>query len=283
MIIAGQVPYRLLGVKVEARDAPRAADHMDQLLPVRQVRAQDEVVRASRRQLEHAGIPTDGDRAPVRAAGDVLDAWDRARREIGDHRVPVERATERQPKQQAPVGDQPVRLAALLAQHPRRRPEDVAARPVELAQAAEAGGEGDLGDRQIGIVEEATSEVGARRARQSVWRHPQVSGEQPAQVAGRHTEPIPQLGLGSVIQCAVQDQPDRATDQLGARPRNRRRFTVRAASEAGAVAGRLGRRGQIESPHVALAGLRGASRPAVDPGGDDRREGFHDHRYSGSR
>ena len=104
----------------------------------------------------------------------MLDAGDRAGREVRDHRLPVERAAEREPEQEAAVGDEPVRLAAAGAQAARRLAEDVPARAVQLAQAAEAGRERDLGDGQVGVVEEPAGEVHPGRARQPVGRHAEV-------------------------------------------------------------------------------------------------------------
>jgi hypothetical protein len=50
--------------------------------------------------------------------------------------------------------------------------EDLAADPVELAQAPEARREGDLGHGEIGVVQKAPGEVCSGRARQSVRCHP---------------------------------------------------------------------------------------------------------------
>ena len=76
----------------------------------------------------------------------MLDAGDGTVREVGGHRLPVEGAAEGQTQEQAAVGGEAVGLAAPGTQLARRLAEDLLAGAVELAQAAEAGREGDLGD-----------------------------------------------------------------------------------------------------------------------------------------
>ena len=92
----------------------------------------------------------------------MLHAWDRASGEVCDQRVPVERTVEREPQDEAAVGREPVRLAAASPQHPRRLAKRRLAGAIELAKAPEAGGEGDLGDRQIGVVEQPARVVDPR-------------------------------------------------------------------------------------------------------------------------
>jgi hypothetical protein len=112
----------------------------------------------------------------------VLHAENRASREVCEHRVPVERAAEREPQNEAAVGREPVSLVAASPQCPRRLAKRLLAGAVELAKAAEAGGEGDLGDRQIGVVEQPARVVDPRRARKAVWRHAEVLDEEAAEV-----------------------------------------------------------------------------------------------------
>ena len=195
--VDGEMARGLVQVEVEARDPAGAVHHVDELLPVREVGSQHEVVVAARPELEHPGVVTDDDRASVRAAGDMLDARDGTGREVGGDRLPVEGAAEGQPQEQAAVGDEPVGLAAPRAQLARRLPEDLLAGPVELAQAAEAGREGDLGDGEVGVVEQAAGEMHPRRACQPVGGHADVRDEEAAQVPGRDTEPRAEVGLAS--------------------------------------------------------------------------------------
>ena len=86
---------------------------------MREVRAQDEIVAAAGAELEQAGLAADHDGAPVHVRGDVLDAGYRACREIGRHRIPVERAVVREAQGKAAVGDQTVGFPAARAQGAR--------------------------------------------------------------------------------------------------------------------------------------------------------------------
>src|SRR5262249_15832014 len=71
--VARKMTRGLVERELEVGDPPGPVDDVDELLPVRQVRAQHEVVAASREQLEHARVATDQDRAAVRTVGDGLD------------------------------------------------------------------------------------------------------------------------------------------------------------------------------------------------------------------
>ena len=246
----------LVQLEVEARDAAGALHHVHELLPMREVGAQHEVVVAASPELEHAGVATDDDRASVRAAGDMLDAGDGTGREVGGHRLPVEEAAEGETQEEAAVGGEAVGLAAPGAQLARRLAEDLLARAVELAQAAEAGGESDLGDGQVGVVEQPAGEVHPRRARQPVGRHADVRVEESAQMPGRDTEPRAQVGLASLVEGAVEDEAHRAADQLRRAPGQGAglRPAIRAAAMARSVTGGLGGRRERERPHVLGAG-----------------------------
>ena len=189
---------RLREVEVEAADPAGALHDVDELVPVRQVRAQEEVVVAAGTELEHARLAADDDRAPVGVAFDGLDAGNRAGGEVRGQVRPVERAAVREAQEQAAVRDEPIRLAAAGAQLAGRLAEDVLAGTVELAQAAEAGRERDLGHGQVGVVEEPPREVDPGRARQPVRRHAQLLLEEPAQVTGRDTEARAEVGLARV-------------------------------------------------------------------------------------
>ena len=87
-----KVDGRIGEVEVQAGDAAGALHDVDELVPVRQVRAQEEVVVAARGELEHAGLAADDDRAPVGIAVDCLHAWNRAGGEVRGQVRPVERA-----------------------------------------------------------------------------------------------------------------------------------------------------------------------------------------------
>jgi hypothetical protein len=244
------------------------------------VRAEQEVVVSAVRDLEHAGVVADDDCPPVRAFGDVLDAGDCPCGEVGGHRFPVQWAHERKAQQQASVGDQAVCLPAPCAKLARRLAEYLAARAVELPQAPEACGVGDLGDREVGVVEQPAGEMCAGRARQPVRGHSHMCLEQASKVPRRDTEPGPEIGFSPLIQSPVEDQADCAADERWRGPAEGLRPAVRAAPMACPVAGGLGGGGERERSHVPCAGPRRAPGTAVDARGDDRREARHDVRYT---
>jgi ketosteroid isomerase-like protein len=98
---------------------------------------------------------------------------------------------------------------------------------------------------------------------------------------GRDPEAPPQLGLGSPVEGAVEDQLHASADQLRARPPDTLRPPVGPAAKTRPVARRLGRSGQREPPDILGTRPRRTARPAVDARCDDRREGFHTVTYTG--
>jgi hypothetical protein len=188
---------------------------------------------------------------------------------------------ERQPQEKPAVRNETIRKAPAGPQHARRHPEDVPAGAVQLADASEARCEGDLQNGEVGVVEQAAGEVSPRRPCQAVRRHPDVGPEEPAQVAGGHTQAHAELRLRSPVERAVEDEPHRPADELRTVPRQGLRRPVRPAAEARPIAGGLGGGGERELRHVLGPRAGRASRPAVDTGRDDRREGFHAARYTG--
>ena len=69
-----------------------------------------------------------------------------------------------------------------MAQVGRRRAEHLPHGPVELAQAAESGGESDVQDCEVGVVEEAPGEMRPPGPGQLIRAHPQVPEKQPAKI-----------------------------------------------------------------------------------------------------
>src|SRR5262249_56832383 len=122
----------------------------------------------------------------------------------GAGRGPVGGAGVREPQQQPTVGDEPIGLAAAGAKRAGRLAEDVAAGSVELAQAAEAGRERDLGHAQIRVVEQPSREVDTGRAGEPVGRHAEMRAEQAAEVSRRDAEPRRELALAPPVESAVE-------------------------------------------------------------------------------
>jgi hypothetical protein len=84
------------------------------------------------------------------------------------------------------------------------------------AGAAEAGRKRDLGDRQVGVVQEAPGEVDAPRTGELVRGRAQMRDEEAAQVAGRYAEPIAELDLVLAVQRAGEDELHGAAHEFGA-------------------------------------------------------------------
>src|SRR5262249_60427653 len=103
---------RLVQREIEIRNLPGALDDVNQLVPVRQMRAEQQMVCAAANELEYPRVAVDDDRSPVRVGRDVLHAGDRASRKVCEQRIPVERAAKREPQNEAAVGREPVRLTA---------------------------------------------------------------------------------------------------------------------------------------------------------------------------
>jgi hypothetical protein len=253
---------------------------VDQLLPVRKMGAEHEMVVAAREELEHPRVAADHDRPPVGVSVDVLDAGDRPGGEVRDHPRPVERPVERQMERKTAVRREAVRGPSPAPEHPRRHPKDVAARAIELADAPEARREGHLDNGEVGVVEQAAGEVRPGRARQAVRRHVHVGCEEPAQVPRRHVQARAELGLRATVESAVEDEPHRPADQLRAVPGEGLWRPVRPAAKAGPIAGRLGGGREGELGHVLRPRAGRATRPAVDTCRNDRGERFHAVRYT---
>jgi hypothetical protein len=104
-LIAAQVLIRSLYVGIEIEDLPGALGDVDQSSPMRQVRTQQEVVRAGLRQFEHTWIPVNDYSPAVNVVGDALNSSNRCGGEIAQHGAPVERLLKRQSEHQTSVSD----------------------------------------------------------------------------------------------------------------------------------------------------------------------------------
>jgi hypothetical protein len=169
-------------VGIDAEQLPDPVHHMDQALPVRQVGAEEQVPVAAGRDLQHPGRAVHGDRAPIGATLDRFDPRQRPDGKEGPDGVPVVAGQDRQPQREPAVGDEPVSAVPAVAELGRRRAEHLPHGPVELPQTPEPGGEGDVEDREVGVVQEATGEVRPPGPSQLVGACPQVLEEQSAQV-----------------------------------------------------------------------------------------------------
>ena len=132
------------------------------------------------------------------------------------------------------------RVAAQIA---GRRGVHLAHRVVELADAAEPGGEGDVGHAKSAGLDQGPGGLGALRPRQRQRSGAELVGEQPIEVADAVAEPVREAGHAFTVDDAVGDQPHRP------RRRGRRARPTRAS--------RARRRGGI----ACTPGSRVAGRP----------------------
>ena len=192
--VCGEMSFCRDDIGIDADHACGPFDDVDQALPIREVSTQQQVIATTGTELEHAGIAVKHDCSPIHAILHGLDSGNRTPRQIAQRCVPVERRVERQPKRQATIGDQSIVPSAALAQITGCRTEDVSHRSVEVPHTAEARRERDLCDGEIGVVQEASREMGAARIRQLRRGDTDVVAEQPAEVTCRY-RPIVARGL----------------------------------------------------------------------------------------
>ena len=105
--------------------------------------------------------------------------------------------------------------------------------------------------------------------------HTCVLGEEPPEMPRRDPEAGAELRLGAAVERAVDDEAHGSTDELRADVAQRGRAAVRAAAEAGPVAGGFGGRGQRERADVVGSRPAPTAGHAVDAGGDDGRIRAH--------
>jgi len=166
---------------------------------------------------------------------------DRAGAEVAEHQLPIQRSTMREAQGEAAVGHQTVADPATGAQVARRRPEYLKTGAIELADAAEPGRGADLGDGQVGVVEQAASEVRPAGARELVGGDTEMLVEQPPQMPRGDAQPRAELVLGVAVESPVDHEPHGAADELGVGPAEGRVAAVGTASQAGPKSRGLGR------------------------------------------
>ena len=210
------------------------------------------------------GVVADASRErPVR---DVLDGRQRPPGQEREHPVGAPGCLERKPQTQGrgtPGGPVPAQFARRSAKHP---PQFV----VAAAQAAVAGAQRHVRDRQVGVVEEPFCKREALHAGQALGRGAELPPEQPAQVPLAHPDRSGKCAYRVRVQESLLDGLERpgdgaATDGpggLGLR-------ALRPAAQAGPVARLQRGRRSREVAHVVLGrGARGTHGAAEDARGE---------------
>ena len=273
-----------VGIEVEELSAARHRG-----LQVAQVR-EDELalhvgravaVLALRRAERHDAVPV-GKPQAARVGGTVerLDAGECAQPEEVEHRGGVEglAAGEAEPDGLRCglllVAPAQRRTRGARPQPTRRVGERLADGVVALAHAGEAGGEGHVGDGEIGRLEQDARRLAALRPCQGERTGAHLGGDEAVQLAGAVAETGGQALDALAVDDAVADQAHGPGDDIGPDvPLGRARRGVGSAAQAGAEAGLLrGGRSGVEAHVLALGSAGRAARAAVDPGGGDGAE-----------
>ncbi len=253
---------RRVGVEVEQSPGGGHEAHQPGAVGARDAQRQAALARLD---LDHGRAVAQAQEPAVARAVERFEAGRGAGRQEGQHDRRVVRRAGGQAQLEACRGGR----VGGPAQVARRRAERGLEHVVELAHRAEAGGEGHLGQRQTGLVDQPPCEVGPARARHRQRRGSDVLQEQPPQVAVAQPQPRGQRVDTLLVEQALVDQPQRALDARGRAGPGRRAWRgLRPAAPAGPVAGLLGRGGVAVERDVLAPRSRGrADRAAVDAGG----------------
>ena len=155
-------------------------------------------------------------------------------------------------------------LRAVAAARVGDEREDLAHGVVELAHAREAGGERDLGEREVGRLDQRARRLRALRAGERERPGPELCRDEAVELAHAVAEPRGEPGDALAIDDAVADQAHRARDDVGARvPLGRAGRGVRPAALAGPEARALRRGRAAVEAHV---GALRARRPGSSAG-----------------
>ena len=256
-----------IGVEVEQRAATTHGDA--EIAQVLEAQSGFDVVGARRKR--HDGVPVRQPQAAMQAAvAHFLEPGHGARGEEVEQPCFIERLAAREPQHDEPrLGGRYTPRAGAPPQLARRPGEDGPDRVVELPQAGEPGGEGDLPEGQVGRLDEDPCRLRALRARETERSRAELVAQQAPELARAVGEPPRQPVHAFAVDDAVGDQAHGAPRHVGALvPLGRAGRSIGAAAQAGAVAGGLRRRRRRVEAHVLASRHHGrAARPAVDARG----------------
>ncbi len=189
--------------------------------------------------------------------------------EVAEEVVRAQRGAEGQPEAEHAGRGGPVAAAGAPAQLRRGEDEDLPHGLVEPADAGKAGGEGDLGHRQLAGLDQQPGGLRALCAGQCERAGAEFGQELALDLSGAVAEPGGQAGDALAVHHAVGDQPHGPGDEVGALvPLRGAGAGVRAAALAGAEPGLLGGEARVERHVLDLGRHHRAARAAVDAGGE---------------
>jgi hypothetical protein len=248
--IVGKVCHGRTNVGVDAHHPPGSLDDVDQAFPIREVGTEKQVVLTPWVHLQHTRPTVQANRSTVDTVLDRFHARHGAVGEERDDAVPVERRLEREPHGQPAVRGEPVGSTPTATKLAGRGPEHLAHGAIELAEAPKPGRERNIGDGQLGIVQEPAGEVGTTGPSQLIGSHAEVVVEQAPKMPRRDPEPCPEVRLCPFVEHSVDDELHRAAHQLGSVLGDGAGDSVGAAAQTGAETCGLGRSRQLERTDV---------------------------------
>jgi hypothetical protein len=147
-------------------------------------------------------------------------------------------------------------------------------RDIETAHTAKSGSKGDLGEWQVGLIDQALGGLDAAGRGDSARAGADVTDEQPAKMAGPDAQPIGQPRYRTAVEESFLDEPHPANHcRLAAEPGRAAGCGLRPTAQAGPKSSLLGFRCGTKEPDV--LGQRWAhrtDRPAIDLCGADAGE-----------
>src|SRR5208337_115364 len=254
-------------VGCEVEDPPHPVDGLEEASRIAELDTQHEMCSVSAPgDLDQSWFPARFDGPSVAPTGDLFDPRSGARGEEAKRGIPVEGRPVGKAKGQ-PIAFCPIGRTATGTQPTGRFAETGTQRVVELTNALEPGGEGNLRHREIRFIEQSPRKVKSARPRKGVWRRPQVLEEQAPQLPFSDAETCRELPHAAGVEGAFADEAQAARDD-GRGPPPRRcagrglRATAQARPEPRVLCGGSAR----EKAHIlALRRRSRADRPAVDP------------------
>ena len=180
--------------------------------------------------FEISGATVQGNCPAVYAGLHDFDSGSSARRQKVEHALPVIGRTEVQAEE--------ILVSWLGAGLPRQTTDlrgrsmvDLADAGVEATDAAESGGEGDLGHGQSGLIDELLGEVKAASLRDGNRSGAEMTQEEAAQVTRANSQALGQDFDATIFKAAFADQTQGSRDRIrSTQPRGRSRRTLRATT-----------------------------------------------------
>ena len=200
-----------LGVRVEVEQSPAPGDRRGQIAEVVQHQRALHVI-GIRCETDDSAAVGQPQRPPVGTVADLFDAWHRAGREMAEQPLVGERRPHRQPQRQRARGAHVVAPESAPCTFTQRGRRQIAYRPhgvVELPDAGEAGGEGDVAERQLGGLDQYARGLRALRSGQGQRVGADLGLQQPLELPSGVADAGGESGHAVAVDGAVGDESHR--------------------------------------------------------------------------